>query len=161
MQNLKELYETLVSSKEFKDSKSCLCSIFIMSEPKSITTTPVQFSFFNKETGKISSYTIDNNTITRAEEDEHFNKEGELNKLDLDDVKTGFNEAYEKANDFLRQNQEIPEKVIIILQQDAVPVWNITFTTSAFNLITMRISAQTGEVLEKSIGSLLSFGKGI
>ena len=160
MQNLKEKYSELIKSKEFQNDNLYLCSVFKMAEPKNIDSNSIQFSFYNKENKRMTSYII-GEIIHIEEEQQRFVLENEPEELNLNSVKIDFNTAFQKAESYLKEKSETAVKIIAILQQNKIPFWNITFTTSTFHLANIQINAEDGSIIEKSFNSLLSFGKGV
>ena len=57
-------------------------------------------------------------------------------------------------------NAKIPEEIvtqqILILQQYKAPLWNITYITSGFNILNVKVNASTGEIVNETLTGLFS-----
>ena len=122
-----------------------------------------QFDFYSKKTKKMSSFNIENNNIKIIEEDSKvFQKEQkDLEELDLNKIKTELEEAIKIADKI--KNDLAPletiSKRIIILQKINTPLWNISYITSAFNLLNIKINAANSKIIEQNFDSIIKFKK--
>ena len=93
--------------------------------------------------------------------EEAFKKEGTIKKLDIKKVKVSVSKALELCNNLLiaKYPREIITKRIIILQHLEKQVYNITLVSMSFNILNIRIDANTGEVIKDNIQSIISLGK--
>ncbi len=111
--------------------------------------------------GKDKLIVFDTAPVKRLPEDDAFNKDGTIKRLDLQKVKLSCEEAEEKALAF--QRQEFPNenvtKVIMILQNLDAQLYNFTLVTDHFNILNVRVDAGSGEVLSHDIKSILSLRK--
>ena len=156
---MQQSYEKLINSEEFKHN-GFLCSFFFMSDMEKPEDKVWQIDFYNKEADKITSYIMDKE-IKVNENSEAFKKpETKIEELNINEVKTSFDEAYKKSKNILESKAEEPEKIIALLQKQKVPVWNISFITKKFNILNVRINAANGNIMEEKLISLLSFKEG-
>lgn len=124
-----------------------------------VTNTP-SVDFYSKKTKKITSFIISDKI--NLKEDEIFQKEAkDLEELKLEDIKISLEQATQKIENI--KTKKIPSeqvnKKIIILQQQIVPIWNLTYLTSSLNLLNIKINAINGDIIEEKLESLLSFKK--
>jgi len=151
-------YHRLQESEVFKQWKlnhpaEYLSSCFTV--VKKNTIAQWQFHYYNKQDDTITTFDV-KKTTTQEAASKIFKKPGELvEELELDKVKISFEDALHKAESLSHPGEEFTEK-IIILQQIQQPLWNISMISSTFNLMNIKISAISGEVLHESFDSLLS-----
>ncbi|GEM_PF-2126971 len=158
---LKESYERLVSSKEFKN-KGFLASAFLSCPVEDLEKSDWQLDFYDEKTDTMTAYTVHDN-ITGEEDSEVFRdeeKKVEIEELKLDEIKIDFEKLKEKLDMMLEGHRETPLKITIILQKQHVPLWNILYITKNFNLLNIKLSASDGEILEDKLINLISFEKG-
>lgn len=133
-----------------------LCSCFSINEQW-------QFDFYNKKTKRITSFVIeDNKPKILVENQKPFQKTPEdLKELNLSEVKISLKYALIKIDDIKKQKAPSGSisKKIMILQTQKQPIWNITYITSAFNVLNVKISAIDGKIISESFQSALSFKK--
>ncbi len=130
-----------------------------MSEIEKLEDAVWQIDFYDKDSDKITSYLMESK-IKVNENSEAFKKpETKIEILDIKEIKTSLNEAYKKAQKISELKMEKPTKIIVTLQQQKKPVWNISFITERFNILNIRINAGTGRVMEEKLVSMLSFKK--
>jgi uncharacterized membrane protein YkoI len=95
-----------------------------------------------------------NNEKLEVQKDEIFQKEKhEIEILELNKVKIHYKEALEHVT-------KSADRAIIILQTiNSKPVWNITLLTTEFKVYNLKVDASSGEKLEESEESIMSFKK--
>ncbi len=74
--------------------------------------------------------------------------------LDLSKVKTNSDNMIKKAVDEFKKYKKPLSQVIINLTQEEKPVWRFSFITKSLEVVTIKINAETGEVLDKKIQAL-------
>ncbi|MBI5391926.1 hypothetical protein HZB00_02900 [Candidatus Woesearchaeota archaeon] len=157
LSSILEAYKRITASKEFI-KEGFLCGVFIMAPAKDIENTVWQLDFYNKEKDVITSYKDTNPVAIEHRDDQVFKEEKtSVNELKLEEVKVSPEEALKAAKKILKDKHETADQVIIILQQQEIPMWNISFLTSTFNLLNIKINARKLNVVEEKIASLLSF----
>ena len=112
--------------------------------------------FYSKKTKKITSFKV-SDTIEMSE-DNIFQKKGkDLEELEIQKVTIGRESALEQATQIKEEKlpREQVTKTIAILQQKSIPLWNITYITSNFNMLNIKIDARTGKTIEENVHSLL------
>src|SRR3989344_2242016 len=90
---------------------------------------------------------------------EDYEKLIKSEELKLEKLKVDIKDALRKCEIILKQHEEKETQVIIILQNDKGIKWNISYVTQKFNLINIKIDAETGELVNQNIISMLSWGK--
>ncbi|MEK6949705.1 MAG: hypothetical protein AABX34_05765 [Nanoarchaeota archaeon] len=123
---------------------------------------PWQLGFYLKEKDKMASFTINPGNIEMQKEEEVFKKpDMEVNPIDIKNVKLDFNKILEKAELFKKEKypDELASKTIAILQnlESYGDIWNITFVTFSYNVLNLKLSAETGRVLYSHLESLMDF----
>jgi hypothetical protein len=137
---MKELYNKLVSSNEFKNWKvkhkeSFLCSYIMIENP--------QFDFYNKN-DTLTSF-IMNDEIETKDNEEFLKSHSKLKELKLDEVRVSQDEALE----LIKERNEYSRK-LIILQNTKEPFWNITLISPS-KLLNIKIDAKNKKILSKKI----------
>ena len=143
--------------KKFKDSNkdSYLSSCFtiIVDEKKPVW----QFHYYDKKEDKITTFKVDNK-IKKISNSEIFKKESdEVEELKIEKVKFQYEQALEKIELMEKYKEQEFNKKIIILQKINKPIWNISLLTETFNILNVKFSAESGEILKETFESLLSF----
>lgn len=150
----------LISSEIFKEfhennHKSYLSSCFtiIVDDKKPVW----QFHYYNKNEDTITTFKV-SDKIKKIPNTEVFKRESDkVEELKIDKIKIQYSQALEKINSLEKYNQQEFDKTIIILQNVSKPIWNISMLTKSFNILNVRLSAETGEILKETFESLLSF----
>ena len=125
--NIKEEYQKIVKLKP----EGFLSSI-------SKINNKVQFHFYNKQTNIITTY-------PELTQDNPYLKPGEIiEQLNIDQIKITPEQAITIS--------EINPKIIIIIQQKQIPIYNITEITS--KITNAKINAISGEIISKTIEKL-------
>lgn len=96
-----------------------------------------------------------------AGSDEPASKEDTVRKLDMTEVSVSLDDAIETAHHVMKENyssQNVTQE-ICVLQNLGEQLWNLTFITSAFNMINIRIDAKTGDVIKHEQHSIMSLGR--
>lgn len=120
-------------------------------------STPVwQFHYYNKKEDTITAFDV-KKTISQEQPSKIFKKPGEpVEELQLAQVKIPCEEALKKVSALEKYRHENFTEKIIILQQLSQPTWNLSLISSSYNLLNVKISAISGEILHESFESLLS-----
>jgi|SRR3989344_5172055 len=118
-----------------------------------------QFHFYNPKIDKIATFKV-GKKIKQEKNEEIFKKEQEtVEKLEMDKVKITFEQTLDIINGIERyKNQEFTKK-IIILQNQKLLIWNISFLTKTFQILHIKIDAISGKILHESFESLMSLKK--
>ncbi len=158
---LKKLKESAVFAEWSKKNPDSFFSYALkILEPK--TEEPWQLGFYIPSKDKMASFVVKEGNIEMQQEDEVFKKpEMEVKPVSLENMKLAFKEIMELADRFKKEKYpgEIPSKTIAILQNLEVygDIWNITFVTLSYNVLNMKLSAETGRVVYSHLESLMNF----
>ena len=154
---IEEAYKRVTSSQIFQE-QGFLCNVFMMADAKELETTPWQFGFYNPKTKTMNSYK-DTTPIQIESKDEKIFQEEDtpIEELKLETIEISIEEALQIAKKKLKEKNEAADKIIIVLQQQKIPIWNISFLTSTFNLLNLKLNAKKKQILNEKYTSLLSF----
>lgn len=159
MQELKGFVEKIEASKEFKEIKEelILCSFFNMFSKE---LGSWQVSYYDQKNDKMISFSVEDNKVKREESKVFREKNSKINQLNLDDVKIDFNNAIKKTDKIKHDNYKSGSvnKKIVILQVIEKPIWNVTYLTSDFKIVNVKLDAISGEVISHQLSSALSLG---
>jgi len=161
VQKIKELVEELKKSEEYKNfvqehKNAYITSAFYMAP---VTEKPKwTLGFFDKEEHKLTSFVIDNGVKIFPSEQVMQKEKTEVEKLDLDSIKVSYEEVKETVKKFQEEKYpgENPDKLIVVLQViNNTTVWNISYLTTGFKLMNVKVNAINGEIIGDSIENLL------
>lgn len=150
----------LENSKEYKSWKNdnkdgYLCSCFHLDGEGDW-----QFDFYLPKKDKIKTFIVENNEVKELIDSKIFKKDDSvLKKLDLNKVKVTFENAVDIV-DNLKDSKYKSENIIkriIILQNIDKEVWNITYLSSSFNILNIRVDANSGKILSEKLDSVMRF----
>ena len=154
--------KTLEASKEFKDYRkenpdAFLAHVFYM--PDALNKNVFQIGYYNPKKDRITTFFVEGKEITKNPEAEVFKEqEAVINPLDMKKVKLEVNEAFEIAEKIQKDkyNADSAVKKIAILQHLPLgQVWNITFVTSTFKTLNIKIDSETKKVVSDKLVSLI------
>ena len=163
--DLKSALKSLEENAEFKkwhQKNKHIYLSYAFKIPQEMHEDEWQFGFYNSKSDKITTFVILKDSVRIRQEEEVFKREEtKINPIAIDKVKTSFDDAIKKADEF--QNKSFPKdrsvKTIVILQNIAElgNIWNITYVTEAFNTLNMKIDASNGKILEYNLTSIFDF----
>ncbi len=138
---------------------SYLSSFFKIIEGQDVEWWQVDFYYPKGDT--ITSFVVDDKVKLATKDGEVFKKpDDHVQALDLHAVVVDVKKALQIAGQLQKEkyHMEKTSKTIVLLQHMHRTLWNISFLTSAFRLVNIRIDAATGDVLEDSIVPLFEWG---
>jgi len=159
--SFKKSLDILIKSKEFKKWKetskdSYLANGFIMLNSdykEKLDNLEWQIDFYSPNKDLMTSFFIRDKNISSKEGQKILKEENvTIEELKLDKLKISLKDAIAKIEK--KYPKDAPNKVIIILQFIKVPVWNISFLTSSFNLLNVNIDAEKGNIIKESMKPL-------
>lgn len=162
----KEILAKVQSSSEFKKwyaehDSAFFAHIFFTDEKTDVMTYDV--GYYVPTEDKIASFEVGEGVCLK-DYSEVFKKPGAgINPLVIEKIKISADEALDKAKEEQEKKHPAckPFKRIVILQHlDAGAVWNITYITQTFQTLNIKISAETGKVVEDKIHNIFEFDKG-
>lgn len=160
---LQEVLERVEQSKVFtywhKDNEdSYLSSFFKIIEDEEKDWW--QVDFYNPKKDNMTSFIAEQEVKIAGKDSKIFKKNHEkIDKLDLTTVNISVQKALQLANDLLKEKykEHRATKKIVILQNMKMTLWNVTFLTPSMKLLNVRIDADSGDILEDSLKSILEF----
>ncbi|MBI2508073.1 hypothetical protein HYV89_03915 [Candidatus Woesearchaeota archaeon] len=126
------------SSKIFQDYQKKNTEAYLTN---SVYIQEWQINFYSKRTKLITSFTPDSNVKKKVMD----GKNQEFPVLNKNKIKVDITKAIE-----LSRSRQEGSMIIIIQTENSIPVWNITIPTPSLKVINSKISAESGEILEKS-----------
>ena len=163
LKKLKQSISKLEFSEEFrnylkKNPKAYLISGFLIMDEGDW-----QIDYYNPNNGLVTAFLVREKIKVKPEAQAFQEKEKKIEKLDIEKVKLDFERAMEIVEK-IRQDKygnEIPNKKIIVLQnlEDYGQVWNITFITSSFNTLNVKIDSENGMIRSENLSSVINFGQ--
>jgi hypothetical protein len=176
-QTIKGIINAVESSDEFKtwrleNSKSYLSSLFATVENNDTSPKEWLISYYNKDRNTFT--TFNSNGKQKATKEEAFKKNKTLTKLEPDDVKVELPGALGEAEKLMKDeynNQEVSRKIAILQilssgeieknkqqpEDKMITVWNMTYITTAFNVINIKLDAVTGKVIKHNMSGVMDF----
>ena len=119
-----------------------------------------QIGYYSKKKDKMVVFDVGKKIIL-SPESEVFNKEGSVEGIDMAKVRVSSEKALETAERHIKKKY-VGEQVtrrIVILQKIERLMWNLTFVTAAFNIINLKIDADSGKIFHDERTSILQLGK--
>lgn len=119
-----------------------------------------QFGFYSPEKDNLCTFVIEP-AIKRGEFEEAFKEGGIISRLHHDKIIES-TEALEKVNKIISSEYKgelINNYILIIQVAEETPIYNITAISASFSMITVKVNANTGEVLEHKKRSILDLKK--
>ncbi len=161
---IKKKIEADSEFKEWKNSNKnyYLVHCFKMLDPAN--RDEWQIGYYNSEKDKMITFIVEKDDIRMVPEKDIFRKEKEkIKEIDLKKVKLSLDKILEMAKDLMKKEYkgEMAMKTIILLQHlDVGQVWNLTFLTSSFKTLNIKIKSDDGKIVKHELTSLLQFEAG-
>ncbi len=156
--DMEQAHDKVINSQEYKDANlenHYLSHVSMVQEKGSDENW--EFGYFSSETKKITVF--ESNPVKKREPDDIVSFDDKVNQLDLDEVVISFSEAMSKAESLANEKKvNVVQKKIILLQKTDKPMWNITFLTTDFNLLNVKLDAVTGKVISADFHSVYDLG---
>jgi hypothetical protein len=127
--------------------------------------------FFQEENREIGFYNVDDtitamhfekDTLIVGDEDKIFKKdENKILPLNKQEIKIEYEAALESATELQKKTYSAhdPIKTMCVLQHlEQGQVYNFTMITQSFQTLNVKVDAQSGEVLEHKLYSLMDLG---
>lgn len=154
----------LFDSDDYRDYKkkytdSYLVHVFF-SKAKSVDI--IEAGYYNIKDGSITSFKLGKEILLSSTEMplKDNNSKSSIKELDLKKVNYGFNDALSAALKLQKEKypKESALKEIIVLQDlGDGPLYNITFITSTFKTLNIKINAKTLDTLSHDLVPLIQF----
>ena len=155
MNSVQELHNKLTQSSTFKDYNNDHSNAYLSHFFSSITSevklkTNWEIGYYFPETKKISIFVPSESSFVLKQEDDVFKKETtEVEKLEIDKIKTNYEEVSKTCKENLSKlfEKEIMGDGFVVLQTfDNKTQWNFTFVTKTLKFANLRIDASSGEI---------------
>jgi len=160
---LKDAIAAVEKSKEYAEfakahPKAYLAHAFSMEKPEDAFKW--EFGYYAPDTKKIIVFETD--PVHKKPEDDVYS-ENIVKKLDPASVKISPEEARRIALDLKQKtaSAEMVTKLIVILQNLDVQVYNFTLVTHTFNIYNIRVDAASGEVVSSEMRSIMSLRRDV
>lgn len=155
---VKALVERLTNSRVFKawevqNPNYYLVHILFMSKH-----VP-QVGYYNKEADRMFTFEI-GDTIVLNPQAEVFKKEKTIEPLDMESVmidKPEVTSSVQKLKDEKYRHEILDTEIVILQKLQNSLIYNVTYFTKAFKTLNIKVSAESGEILNHEIASLVSF----
>ncbi len=139
---------------------ACLAHLFCMVEKDA---TSWQMGYYDGKTDMIASFDIEGDRITARPPEAVFKKDGlKVKELKQDQIKVDLDDALATAKELQERKYplEKPIKKIVVLQTLAIgQVYNITYVTKSFKTLNIKVSSETGKVIEDQLAAIFSLDK--
>lgn len=166
---IKKEIETLQKSREFgqwhrKNKDNYLSyALFMTGEGND----RLEVGYYNRKNDKVTTFCINGCGTGRQKidvkpEENIFKKpDADVEELDMAGVKMDFPEVVSISQDIQKKKYpaESPIKLIMILQKldPFGNIYNVTFVTSSFKTLNLKINAENGDVVDEQLVSLVQF----
>jgi len=120
--------------------------------------------YFDEKNEMMTTFMMDTDgKVIDSREDKVFREPGKsILCLNIEKVKKDLKTCLEIAANLQKEKYSVhtPVKRIVILQNLEVgQVWNITFITSSMKTLNIKIDAETGDIVEEGLHSIMEFSK--
>lgn len=161
---LKSLKKNVEETQQYRQWKqknpdSYFVSAFFLGEEFSSGSKDWQFDFYEPDKDKVVSFVYGKDLPIKEEEVFKKTKDA-IPELVLDNIKVDLEKAIDIFENIKKSKHpgEIATKKLFILQVlEGKTIWNITYISSAFNILNIKIDALSDNVLSESFSSVLSF----
>ncbi|MFC1649062.1 PepSY domain-containing protein [Nanoarchaeota archaeon] len=117
-----------------------------------------QIGYYGKTSDKVVVFDV-GRKITQAPEQEVLKQKKTINKLLISKVKLDAKAALKLAEKANTAHETVTKRILILQNLENKQVYNITLVTTNFNIITVRVNAENGQVLKETKQSIMSLGQ--
>ena len=164
MKTFKECLDRLNNSKEFKnwkkENKDSFLSYGFAVIPKHEYW---KIGFYQPDKDTLTSFIVKDKIRIEGEEKAFKKEQTKIKELEINKIKTNYKEILKIAEKLQKEKyrNENPKQIMIIIQNLAKQgtIWNITYGTETISTLNIKISAETGKVLEHKLVRLFEFRK--
>ena len=154
MLEIKEAYQKLKESEEFKKEKGFLYLAFSLLDQLELENNFWQLDFYNKK--RVNSYNITQNEIKLVKENEEVECKNKIEELNLDKFNLDYKELLSLMKEKLEFYKFRPQKYILILQDN---YWNASIISTDFFILKLKVNAENKKIEECSTDHILNFQK--
>jgi hypothetical protein len=153
--NLKDAIKKVESTKEIKSVKEkgyFLNSGISILSPGMFEVEQWMFTFYQPDKNLVVEAVIDDESVTVKEgaEPTHPTKV----PLNVKEIKTNANKMIAKARTAFKKYRHPLSQIILSVQEEETTTWRINFITKDLFVVTVRIDARNGKILETTQASL-------
>jgi len=155
--------DKLHKSKEYKEWKKghsdfYLAHAFVMTDE--LNKDIMQIGYYNDKTDRMATFIISPDKISVVPDQEVMKADQHINELDLSKIKLTIEDALVVAKKCLDEHykkESIMKSFFIIQELENTPMFNITYLTSGFKAINIKISSIDGKIIKHSAGVIAQF----
>ncbi len=158
---LKKLKESPKFKEWFKDNnKTYFSYAFTMIENNA--QQEWQIGYYDKNKDKITTFIVGEKNIDIKPEEDIFKKSDmKVEEIVVSKVKLTLSNVLNKVEKFQKENyhnEKILKKIIILQSlENFGNIWNITYFTQNFNTLNMKITTDSGKIVEHNLSPLFGF----
>ncbi len=157
--------EELEESEKFREWKqknrdSFLADAFLVVDPKKEHAW--QLGYYTKGDSKVTVFKVEDSVHVSEPEEVFKEEKDKILEIKKEDVEIELDEALKISGNLIMEKypNDNPLKTIVILQNiENKVLWNMTYLTSGYNAINIRIDAKSGEILEHKALPVFEFRK--
>ncbi|MGV8150552.1 MAG: hypothetical protein ACP5NV_02380 [Candidatus Woesearchaeota archaeon] len=161
--NINKIIEFVESSPDFKKLGGDYKLVHFFRMMDSQNSEDCQIGYYSKKSDKIVVFEYDTGVVKALPPEEAFKEKGDIAPLELKKLMISLDDALNKAQEVVKNNYpaHLLSKAIVLLQKlpEYGQLWNITVITHTFQVINIKINAETGDVIKHSMESLLGWKK--
>lgn len=156
--NFKDAYDKLMDDSDFKSWRKDHSDLKLTTG--FLTGGIWHLGFFDDASQKMSTFKVDDNVEFLSEDDVFKKPDEKLLTIDISKLSYDFDKIDESVEKYLKENfpSEVISNKIVVLHRKEELLWNYT-AVSGLNAIRLRVSAESGKVLDSSKMSLTSLAK--
>lgn len=163
--NVKELIKKVESDASFEEfskenSKSFIAHVFLMSDGDDLRD--MQVGYYNPENKKMTSFTVSEDKIDRMAEQDIFQKPGHaVSKLDVSKINKDYDEVKVGVEKLITEKYGVEgsKKIFILQNLEVGQVWNITYLTTKFSTINVKIDSTNMEIISDEEVQLIDMNR--
>ena len=157
LSNIKKSHEFKEWHKENKDSYLSDC-FALLNDRYDLNKIDWQVDYYNPHNDEMTSFSEKDNKVSIKKDQKILKDKRDIVKeLDVSKVKTNADDVIKKIKE--KYPDQIPNKIIVILQNIDITVWNITFVTRSFNVLNVKIDAENADVIDESLKPVFEIKK--
>lgn len=154
---LKECLEKSAEKEEIKnilDKNGYLCSIFSFIKPSQNKIEKWELGYYLPNENKILPVEAKKN-ISIGKKDKPLKKK--THRIFQEKIKISPEKILEEAKKVEKEeyNKKIQKILIALIGEDEKQVWKVSFVTSSFSIISIKINSENGKVIDKKEKSLM------
>ncbi len=157
IEKIKESLRDLEKTDDYKNwrkehKESYLSNVFFINEES------WQICYYNPKKDKLTTFL--DNKLLKADGAIFKKNRDKINELKIENIKIDFEDALKVIEKLVKEkySHETLTTKIVILQNINAEMWNITYLTSTFNVLNVKINAINGEMISEKLTAAMQFG---